>query len=357
MADRDIASIVQNCQRFLAGHPRRSVQRLLQEAAEHPWATLRSDQYGNGGAVAELEREVAGLLGKEAAVFMPSGTMAQPIALRIWSDRASNPRVAFHPTCHLYIHEQMGYRELHRLEEVLLGHPDRLIEPDDLAAIDVSTVLLELPQREIGGQLPTWEELVATVERARAEGARLHLDGARLWECAPYYSRTYSEIAGLFDSVYVSFYKVLGGLPGAILAGPADFIAEARVWQRRQGGNLHQQSANAITAKMGMDRHLPKMPDYVSKAQEVASILSHFPGVRVMPEHPPTNMMHVYFPGDGERLIEAALDAAEQEKVCLFLGLGEKNKVELWCGEASLELSKDEITRLFERLIDAPKIG
>jgi threonine aldolase len=66
----------------------------------------------------------------------------------------------------------------------------------------------------------------------------LHLDGARLWECRPFYGRDYAQIAGLFDSVYVSFYKTLGGIAGAALAGPADVIAEARVWQRRQGGNL-----------------------------------------------------------------------------------------------------------------------
>ena len=66
----------------------------------------------------------------------------------------------------------------------------------------------------------------------------MHMDGARLWESAPFYGRSYAEIAALFDTVYVSFYKGVGAIAGAALAGPADFIAEARVWQRRHGGDL-----------------------------------------------------------------------------------------------------------------------
>jgi threonine aldolase len=73
---------------------------------------------------------------------------------------------------------------------------------------------LELPQREIGGLLPEWDDLVAQAAWTRERGIALHLDGARLWEAAPFYERSYAEIAGLFDSVYVSFYKGLGALAG-----------------------------------------------------------------------------------------------------------------------------------------------
>ncbi len=98
----------------------------MQEIAECPYAENNADNYGAGGYVAEFEAEIAELLGKEAAVIMPSGTMAQQIALRIWSDRAQNKTVAFHPMCHMHTHEHMGYQELHHLSPVLLGEPDRL---------------------------------------------------------------------------------------------------------------------------------------------------------------------------------------------------------------------------------------
>ena len=142
--------------------------------------------------------------------------MAQQIALRIWADRAGNKTVAFHPECHLEKYEHMAYRELHGLEAVLLGEPDRLFTLDELLAVDrpISSLLIELPQREIGGQLPTWEELEAITSYAHAKGMKLHLDGARLWECQPYFQKTYKEIVADFDSVYVSFYKILFGLAG-----------------------------------------------------------------------------------------------------------------------------------------------
>ena len=349
---RDVQAIANHCERFLTGHRRRSVRERLQEIADSPLSLMRNDQYGKGGFLAEFEGEIAALLGKEAAVFMPSGTMAQPIALRIWSDRSGVKTVAFHPTCHLEIHEHHGYRELHDLRAVLLGEADRLFTLDDLrqAPEPLSTLLIELPQREIGGQLPSWEELTAICEEARSRGIRLHLDGARLWECAPFYGRSYAEIAGLFDSVYVSFYKILDGLPGAALAGPADFIAEARIWQRRQGGNLQQQSPSTVSAKIGMDRHLPQIGAYVAKTSEVAQVLRSFEGVRVVPEDPPTNMMHVYFEGEPERLVEAALTIAEEERIGMFFGLSPDGKLEFVVGDATLELTRHEIQGLFERL-------
>ena len=90
----------------------------------------------------------------------------------------------------------------------------------------LASLLIELPAREIGGQLPTWEELVELSELCRNQSIRLHLDGARVWQAAPAYGRSLFEIAALFDSVYVSFYKDVGALPGAMLLGSRDFIDE-----------------------------------------------------------------------------------------------------------------------------------
>lgn len=325
----------------------------MQEVVDSPYSTQPQDNYGTGGFLNEFEAEVAALVGKEAAVFMPSGTMAQQIALRIWADESGNPRVAFHPTCHLEIHEQMAYRELHHLESILVGEKDRLITIDDLKAIEepVSTLLIELPQREIGGQLPSWQELGDICDYAKSRGWRLHLDGARLWECRPFFDRTYAEIAGPFDSVYVSFYKILNGMPGAILAGPKALIDKAKVWQRRHGGNLHRLTVNAITAKLGLDRHLHRIPSYVAKAADIAEILRSFDSVRVVPDHPPTNMMHVCFEGDAASLVERALQVMRDDKVFLFSSIGPDRKLELSVGDAALDLSNDELRRLFSKVL------
>ena len=103
-----------------------------------------------------------------------------------------------------------------------------------------NALIIELPTRENGGRLPAWDELAELCALARSRGMRVHLDGARIWEAQAAYDRPFSAIAELFDSIYVSFYKGIGALPGAMLLGSRPFIDEARVWQRRMGGQpLH----------------------------------------------------------------------------------------------------------------------
>lgn len=356
MTQEEFIAAARACTHFLPGHYWRSVSDRMRDIADSPYAEDRADSYGNGGFVAKFEQEVADLLGKEAAVFMPSGTMAQQIALRIWSDRAGNKTTAFHPTSHLELHEHMAYRELHHLEAVLLGQADRLFTLEDLQQnqTPLSSLLIELPQREIGGQLPTWDELKAIIQHAHDQGTKLHLDGARLWECQPYYDRPYKEIVADFDSVYVSFYKILFGLPGAALAGPADFITEARIWMRRHGGNLVHMFPNAISAKIGLDKQLPQIPAYVRKAKDVADILNTLPGVKVVPENPPTNMMHLHFEAPADAIRDAAGQIALQEK-CLLLNSVQQSdkgsKTELYIGDAGLNIANDRIEELFTKML------
>ena len=126
------------------------------------------------------------------------------------------------------------------------------------------------------------------------------------------------EIAGLFDSVYVSFYKGIGAIAGAALCGPAAFIAEARLWQRRHGGNLVQLYPFVLSARANLRRRLPKFGGYVERAQAVARVLSAIPGVTVKPDPPQTNMMHVFLQCDPERLVEECVEIAQTERVQLF---------------------------------------
>ena len=189
----------------------------------------------------------------DAAVFMPSGVMwSQQVALRIWADRAHCRNVALHPSNHVEVNEHRAYAHLHDLRVLLLGGKNAPILADDLkkCAEPLSTLLIELPLRRIGGILPAWDEQQALVALAKERGIRLHLDGARLWETQAYYDRPLDELCRGFDSVYVSFYKGIGGLAGAMLLGSAEFIAEARVWMRRHGGNLITLLPFAVSAQM-----------------------------------------------------------------------------------------------------------
>lgn len=360
----EINTVKRNSQRFLMGHyPQRPHAMLTKLAAVVEPETL-GDHYGQGEIISGFEQDIAQLLGKEAAVFMPSGTMCQQIALRIWSERAGKQRVAMHPTSHLELYEQQGYRELHHLQGVLVGSPDHLMQLSDLQAVaqPLAALLIELPQREIGGQLPTWEDLVALTTWAREHGLKIHLDGARLWQCHAFYQRDYAAIAALFDSVYVSFYKDLGGITGAVLAGPADFIAEARVWQRRHGGNLIQMYPYVLSARLGLQQHLDRMDSYVAKAQSIAAALTaaQLPQVEIVPNPPQTNMMHVFVRGEREAILQAALDASRRSGIFVYPGmrptiLPQQFAFEWTIGAATMDVADAEIVELLRDIVGQPQ--
>lgn len=356
----DPRAIFARCERFLSGHgPSRPKDTLAALAASTGEDEL-PDVYGEGELIASFEREIAGLLGKEDAVFMPSGTMAQQIALRIWADRMRCPTVAFHPTCHLEIHEERAYQALHGLRARLVGNPRALISLADLQAIrePIAALLLELPQREIGGLLPEWDDLVAQTAWARERGVAVHMDGARLWESAPYYDRSYAEVAELFDTVYVSFYKGIGAIAGAALAGPADVIAQARVWQRRHGGNLIHLYPYVLSARANLERRLARFPHYHMRALGVARVLAAIPGVAVKPNPPQTHMMHVYLRGDRESMLAEAVAIAREDRVALLRSLNPTDLPGVWSfelaiGDAADALADEEVAAYCARILAA----
>jgi len=290
---------------------------------------------------------------------MPSGTMAQQIALRLAADARGCATIAFHPTCHLELHEQRAYEQVHRLRARLVGDRHRAITRADLDAIaePIAALLLELPQREIGGVLPPWEELEAQAAWARDRGAALHLDGARIWETAPFYARSYAEIAAPFDTVYVSFYKILGGVAGAALLGDTDVIARARVWLRRHGGNLVSMYPMVLSARAGLRDRLPRIAGYCERARAVARLLAALPGVRVNPDPPDTNMMHAFFPVDADRLVDASAALARETRVSLVTA-ARACDVPGWCvteiviGDGAAAIPDDELDALLRRMFE-----
>ena len=279
------------------------------------------DTYGRGGAVARLEGRVADLLGKEAAVFMPTGAMASQVALRLHADARTCRTIGFHPRAHIEVHERKGYEVVHQLHGMLLGDHDRLIALEDLEAVreSLAAVLLELPQRDLGGRLPSWEELTAQTSWLRTRGIAAHLDGARLWEAQPFYGRSHAEIAGLFDTVYVSLYKGLEGLAGAVLAGQSDLVDQAREWRARLGGQLHHAWPLAVSAEIGLDTLVPRMPAFWQRAQELAAALQDLPGVEVVPDPPQTPLFHVIVPVPPEALAAAHQRFIQRRGLELFL--------------------------------------
>ena len=359
--EAELDAIRRACTRFMGGHGYRSTATQI---AAIP-ADIVEDTYGEGGVVADLEAEIASILGKPAAAFMPSGTMAQQIVLRVHADRRGRRTVLYHPQCHLAVHELDAPERLHGLQGRPVGSRNRVLGNDDLrakaggnppVAEAPAALLLELPQRDLGGQLPAWDDLVAQVEWAHSVGAAAHMDGARLWQCAGFYERPLDAIAAPFDTVYVSFYKDIGALAGAAVAGPADVIAEVREWRQRHGGTLYTMWPHAASALANLRLRLPRMPRYREHALALADALRDLPGVQLVPDPPHTSMFHLVLHRDGAAIDAAALRLAKDEGIWTWSSFYSTeipgiSRVELSVGDATLEWTPADFRDVIARLL------
>ena len=322
------------------------------------------DRYGDGGPVAALESQVATLLGKPAAVMFPSGIMAQQSTLRVWSDRLGSRRIAIPALSHLLLHEQDGPRLLNGFEWALLttGVTTGGVVPtvDHLAAIpgELGAALLEVPLRDGGYLLPSWEELEAFSRACSDRGVPLHLDGARIWESAPFLGHSPAEIAALADTVYVSFYKGLRGLAGAVVVGPEDVIAEVRLWRSRHGGTLWTMLPYAVSALRGLREELPRMAEYHARAVEMAELLAA-KGIRTFPARPHCNAFRIFVESPGDVITERVVTVMEREHLAVTPRWGDSEDVPGWSwteftvGSATMEWSADDAVDLLARVFSA----
>ncbi len=315
------------------------------------------DVYGDGGVVAELESMVAELLGFPAAVFLPSGTMAQAATLRVHADNRGRRVVLWHPACHLRTHEGDAYSRVHALQGRAVGDSNRLLTRGDLdeVAEPVAALLLELPQRDLGGQLPEWADLLAQLAWARDRGAAAHLDGARLWEASAGYGRPPAEIATLFDTAYVSFYKGIGALAGCCVVGTPELVAQVREWRRRLGGTLFGLWPAAASAAHQLHERLAEMPQRLTHAREIALAAADLPEVRVVPDPPQTPMMHVLLNVTEDRYVANARRLADEQGLWvspepMTTGDPEMVRCELNVGRATCALEPAQIVSVLKQL-------
>jgi threonine aldolase len=309
------------------------------------------DVYGDFGKSADdsfirkMEEEIASDFGMEDAVFMPSGVMAQSIALLIHSaadgSSDSRPKVfGCHHSSHLLLYEQEAYRELLHLEPIIIStetqagkngpHVPAMAFADvenafkeHLADSRVTTLILELPHRELGGKLTAWEDVLLMRDYCRQQDIRFHCDGARIFEASAGYDKSLKELALPFDSLYISFYKGLGGISGAMLMGPTDFCQEARVWLRRFGGNLYTLLPYALSGWAGYQQNWrlenTGTLSFREKKDKLVSLVTSLSAddtickiVRFDPEIPETSMVHGYLRISADACTKAADTATER---------------------------------------------
>ena len=354
----ELRALYLSCERFLCGPGRRDTSTYLASIA----LDTTIDTYGAGGVVEEVERDVAERLGKPAALFLISGTMAQQATLRIHADRRGRSSIVFHPTCHLDVHEERAYERLHGLHGVTCGP---VTEPLTRAQLDTvadppAALVIELPQRDLGGWLPSWDELVSQVDWVRERGGAAHLDGARLWEASPFYSRSAGksivEVAALFDTVYVSFYKGLGAIAGCCVAGEHEVIEELQLWRRRHGGTPYGLWPYAASAKSALDARADRFDAYFARAQQIGRSLRRVEGVEVLPYPVQSAMLHVRLRGPRSRIVNRMMSIAKRDRIWMFAGPHASDgpnlhRFEFNVGDATMQLSVTEIRQLFERVL------
>jgi threonine aldolase len=183
------------------------------------------------------------------------------------------------------------------------------------------------------------------------------MDGARLWETKSFYRKSYRQICRNFDSVYVSFYKGIGALTGAMLLGRREFIEQARIWLRRFGGNLFQLHPFVASAAMRFDRALGQMPEYARRAADIYRVLQNIPQISFCPGPPQVNMFHLYFNASAEKLKQARDEIARKDKIWLAnsfqpTALENLSFTEIYVGEGLLQIEDDELLGAFSKLLE-----
>lgn len=227
------------------------------------------DVYGSGGHKQLFESHIAKLFSKRYCTFMITGVAAQTIACKLYCIQYKRDIAAWHHKSHLQIHEQNSYSELYNIHNILIGQCSTQIPSvNDIRSIielplekRPSVIVMELPNRELGCVTYSYDELVEISELCHSNGIALHCDGARIWEIESYYkqynNKSYSDIAALFDSIYISFYKGLHGVAGAmLLSNNQQFISDANVWVRRAGGNPITLIYDTIDCERGFNENI-----------------------------------------------------------------------------------------------------
>jgi threonine aldolase len=279
-------------------------------------AEVGDDVFHEDPTVNRLEERVASLLGKEAALFVPSGTMSNQICVRTHTQPGDE--MLCEVRCHIYNNEAGG-------PAVLSGLMCRTIE-GDYGILDVSQledkirpvndhlvrtrlVCLENTHNRGGGRVYPLEKVQAISDWTHRNNLILHLDGARLWNAIVATGTSAQEWSKPFDSVSVCFSKGLGAPVGSALAGPRDFVTRARRVRKLFGGGMRQAGIIAAAALYALDHHIDRLAEDHRNARVLAQAIAETPGLRLDPPEVETNL--IWFEVDPElataREVAAAL--------------------------------------------------
>ena len=279
-------------------------------------AEVGDDVLDGDPTVRRLEERVAELLGKDRALFFPTGTMANQTGLWLLARRGTE--VLLDAGAHIIHYEVAGAAALVgvQVRPVAGDAPvmdaaalERAVRPASPHVPAASLVCLENTHNGAGGKVTSLVGMRALREVARRHGLPVHLDGARLWNASVAADTPVADFASCVDTVMVSFSKGLGAPVGAALAGQADAMADAWATRKRLGGGMRQSGILAAAALHGLEHHWPRLHEDHARARTLAAIVAGVPGVAVVP--PDTNIVMIDLP-ERANAFDIVRRAAEQ---------------------------------------------
>lgn len=307
-------------------------------------AEVGDDVYGEDPSVNMLEQRGAELLGKEAALFVPSGTMSNLLAMMSHCQRGEGAVLG--SASHIYRYEAQGSAVLGSVAlqpvpmqadgSLALGDVSAALAPDDAHFAQTRLVCLENTHNGKVLPLRYLREMRTFVD---SRGLQLHLDGARLFNAVVASGETVQAIAAPFDSVSICLSKGLGAPVGSLLVGSRDFIARVRRLRKMLGGGMRQAGILAQAALFALDQHVTRLADDHRRARRLAEGLAALPGIELDLAEVQTNMVFLRLSEGGS----APLLAFMKERGILFSGYGELRLV------THLQINDEDI----EEVIDA----
>ena len=280
-------------------------------------AEVGDDVLGEDPTATLLQTRMATMLGKEGCLFMPSGTMANQVAIK--THIQPGDEIIIDQDAHIYYYEcgatavisggqfhcLPGDNGILRAEAI-----EAAIRPPDIHQPPSRLICLENTHNRGGGSIYTLEQTRTVAEVASRHNIKVHLDGARLFNAALASNATVEQYASLVDSLSICFSKALGAPVGSVLCGPADFIEKARRYRKMLGGGMRQVGIVAAACLYALDNHLDRLAEDHEKARRLALGLAQIPGIQIEPQLVVTNIVLFDVSGTG---IDADVVAARLE--------------------------------------------
>ena len=286
-------------------------------------AEVGDDVFGEDPTVNALQEKVARILGKEAAIFVPSGTMANQLAIK--SHTQPGDEVIIEGTSHPYNFEGGASAALSGVQFYCLkgvrgileaSQIEEAIRPDDHHFPITKLICLENTHNRGGGAIYPIEKIVKIHRLAKSKGLSLHMDGARLWNASVATGIKPAEYAQWADSVSVCLSKGLGAPIGSMVTGSKIFIDRVHRFRKMFGGGMRQVGVIAAAGIYALDHHIERLKEDHQNAKRLALGLKEFKGVSINPEHVETNII-IFSTADAGMTAAQVTEAMKKEGVLI----------------------------------------